>query len=75
MYDGKPVGSPAEGTIYIVSVAGTKMYDQGDFDYTEFGMTNVSTYQVLDLRIDGDKLTYKSYDLEGKLRDEFVIEK
>jgi len=69
------VGSAAEGTIYIVSVSGTKHYDQGDFDYTEFGMTNVATYQVLDLRIDGNKLTYKAFDIEGKLRDEFVIEK
>ena len=58
-----------------MSVSGTKMYDQGDFDYTEFGMTNTSTYQVLDIRIDGDKLTYKAYDLNGDLRDEFVVEK
>ncbi len=69
------VETPAEGTIYIVSVSGTKHYDQGDFDYTEFGMTNVSTYQVLDLKIDGNKLTYKAYDIEGALRDEFTIEK
>lgn len=75
MKDGQKVGSAAEGTIYIVSVSGTKFYDQGEFDYTEFGMTNVATYQVLDLRIDGNKLTYKSYDIEGKVRDEFVIEK
>lgn len=68
-------GSAAEGTIYIVSVSGTKFYEQGQFDYTEFGMTNVATYQVLDLRIDGNKLTYKAYDIEGKVRDEFVIEK
>jgi hypothetical protein len=67
--------SPAGGTIYIVSVSGTKMYDQGDFDYTEVGFTNVSTYQVLDITIDGDKLVYKAYDVEGVVRDEFVIEK
>jgi hypothetical protein len=71
----KQVATPAEGTIYIVSVSGTKFYDQGDFDYTEFGMTNVATYQVLDLRIDGNTLTYKAYDIEGKVRDEFVIKK
>jgi hypothetical protein len=69
------VDSPAEGTIYIVSVSGTKFYDQGEFDYTEFGMTNVSTYQTLDIRISGDRLVYRSYDTEGDLRDEFVIEK
>ncbi len=75
MRDEERVDSPAEGTIYIVSVAGTKMYDQGDFDYTEVGFTNVSTYQVLDITIDGDKLVYKAYDNEGAIRDEFVIEK
>ena len=75
MKGGKKMDSPAEGTVYIVSNSGAKFYDQGDFDYTAFGMTNVSLYQVLDLRIDGNKLTYKSYDIEGKLRDEFVIEK
>ncbi len=39
------------------------------------GFTNVSTYQVLDITIDGDKLVYKAYDNEGTVRDEFVIEK
>lgn len=75
MYDGKPVDGADKGTIYIVSVSGTKFYKQGDFEYTEFGMTNVSTYQVLDIQIDGDTMTYKSYDVEGDVRDEFVIKK
>jgi hypothetical protein len=71
----KPVASPAEGTIYIVSVSGTKYYEQGDFTYKQFGMTNVSTYQVLDIRIDGDRLEYSAFDVEGQQRDTFVIEK
>ena len=75
MYNEKPVDSPNEGTIYIVSVSGTKYYDQGEFDYTAFGMTNVATYQVLDIQIDGSKLTYRAHDVEGEVRDEFVIEK
>jgi len=70
-----PIDSAKDGTVYIVSVSGTKYYDQGDFDYKAFGMTNTSTYQVLDIRIDGDTLTYRAYDIEGELRDEFVIEK
>lgn len=68
-------GSPAEGTIYIVSVSGTKFYEQGDFDYTEIGMTNLSTYQTLDIQISGDRLVYRAYDTEGNLRDDFIIEK
>lgn len=69
------VGSPQEGTIYIVSVSGTKMYHQDRRDYTEFGMTNVSTYQVLDIRIDGNRLLYRAYDNDANLRDQLVIEK
>jgi hypothetical protein len=75
MNNEKRVGTPAEGTIYIVSVSGTKHYNQGDFEYEEVGMTNVSTFQVLDLTIDGNKLTYHAYDAEGNVRDSFVIEK
>ena len=69
------VASPSEGTVYIVSVSGTKMYKQDPRDYTEFGMTNVSTYQVLDIQISGDRLVYRAYDIDGAMRDELVIEK
>lgn len=69
------VGSPAEGTVYVVSVSGTKMYPQAERDYTAVGMTNLPTYQVLDIQISGDRLLYRAYDLDGALRDELVIEK
>ena len=67
--------STKEGTVYIVSVSGVKHYEQDKKDYTEFGMTNVSTYQVLDIQVSGDRLVYRAYDTEGKLRDQLVIEK
>ncbi len=75
MNDGEVVATPAEGTVYIVSVSGTKMYDQDDPDYEAFGMTNVSTYQTLDIRISGNQMLYRAYDIDGNLRDEFVIDK
>ena len=75
MKGGKRVASTKEGTVYVVSVSGTKMYKQDKRDYTEFGMTNTPTFQVLDLMIDGNRLVYKAYDIDGKLRDEFTIEK
>lgn len=75
MKEGRPVASPQEGTVYLVSVSGTKMYAQDPRNYTAFGMTNVATYQALDIRIDGNRLLYRAYDLEGRLRDEFVIQK
>lgn len=75
MRGGEVQDSPAEGTIYIVSVAGTKYYDIGDFDYTEVGFTNRSTYQVLDITIEGNRLEYVSYDSDGEVADRFTIEK
>jgi acid phosphatase type 7 len=71
----KRVGSAAQGTIYIVSVSGTKMYEQDKRDYTEFGMTNVATYQILDIEINGNRLTYRAHDIDGKVRDQLIIEK
>ena len=73
MKNGAPVDSPGVGTTYIVSVAGTKMYDQRQHNYTAFGMTNVATYQVF--QIAGPHLTYRAHDIDGKLRDQMVVEK
>lgn len=73
MKAGQRVETAADGTIYIVSVSGTKFYEQGDFDYTEFGMTKVATYQAIDIQVSGDRLLYRSYDDKGNLRDEFEI--
>ena len=75
MKDQKKAGSTAEGTVYIVSVSGTKYYEQDPREYTEFGMTNTSTFQVLDIQISGNRLVYRSYDTDGKLRDNLIIEK
>jgi hypothetical protein len=69
------VTDPRDGTIYIISVSGTKYYDQPKRDYTEVGFTKVSTYQVLDIQINGNKLVYRAHDVDGKVRDEFVIQK
>ena len=75
MKDQKKVETTAEGTVYIVSVSGTKFYEQDPREYIEFGMTNVSTFQVLDIQISGNRLVYRSYDADGKLRDNLIIEK
>ncbi len=72
--DGKRVDEN-EGVIYIVSVSGVKMYEQADRDYKAFGMTNVSTYQVLDIQIIGDRLLYRAYDIDGNLRDTIELKK
>lgn len=69
------VASPKEGTVYLISVSGTKFYDQAAHPYTEVGFTRVSTYQVLDIQVSGNRLVYRAHDGDGGLRDEFVIEK
>lgn len=74
MYDGKEAASPAEGTIYVVSVSGTKHYDVEQHAYAVKTLDHVSTYQVIDIETgESDKLTYRAYDRDGNVRDEFVI--
>jgi hypothetical protein len=69
------VATARDGTIYVISVSGTKFYDQPKRDYTEVGFTKVATYQVLDIQIEGNRLVYRAHDIDGKVRDHFVIEK
>ncbi len=76
MRGGKEVSSPAEGTVYIVSVSGTKYYEVGQFDYAEKIIGHLSTYQVIDIQTSPEnKLTYRAFDIEGTVRDEFTIVK
>jgi hypothetical protein len=75
MKGGVRVKTPADGTIYIVSVSGTKFYDQIDRDYSEVAFPNVMTYQIIDITTDPDRLSYRAFDGDETIRDEFVIEK
>lgn len=63
------------GTVYVVSVSGTKYYEQVEHDYTERGFTNISTYQTLDFQIRDGRLLYRALDINGKEVDQLVIEK
>jgi hypothetical protein len=72
---GQRVASPREGTVYLITVSGTKMRPQARRDYTEVGFTDVATYQVLDIQLSGNRLVYRAHDLDGHVRDQFVIEK
>ena len=72
---GQRMPSPREGTVYVISVSGTKSYAQAKHDYTEVGITNVPTFQVLDIQTNPNRLQYRAYDADTKLRDELVIEK
>lgn len=76
MYNGKKVSSPAEGTIYIVSVSGTKLYDVADLPHGERTLSKTSTYQHIDIQTEGENtLTYRAYTLDGAVVDEVIIKK
>jgi hypothetical protein len=75
MRAGKAVASPSEGTVYVVSVSGEKFYEQNERDYTEKGMTNLATYQTIDVKVKEKRLMYRSFDREGREVDFLAIEK
>jgi len=76
---GQRVKDPAEGTIYLISVSGTKMYEQGQSDYAAVAFPQTAVYSVIDvLPADakvGDRLVLRTYDLEGNLKDQLTIDK
>ena len=59
------------GTVYVVSVAGRKMYSVGDHPWMEKKAENLQTYQVI--TVGNDKINYKAYTLDRKIFDEFDI--
>ena len=71
----KPVASPNEGTVYVVSNAGSKYYDQDARDYSAVGFTKLSTYQVIDIDLAENRLTYRAVNADGKVIDQFTIDK
>jgi acid phosphatase type 7 len=73
--NGKRVGSPAEGTVYLVTVSVPgrpgKMSKPDHVAVAEH--PGLPLYQVF--TINGKRLVMRSCDVEGKVRDEFVVEK
>jgi hypothetical protein len=72
---GKRVGSPAEGTVYLVTVAVPSrpgvMPKPAHAAVAEHA--GLPLYQVF--MVNGQRLVTRSCDLEGRTRDEFVVEK
>jgi hypothetical protein len=62
------------GTTYIITVAGGKYYStQHEYDFTAAAFPDTSTYQIIDIDTAPDRLTYRAFDLEGTLLDEFTL--
>jgi hypothetical protein len=75
MRGGRAVESPTEGTVYVVAVSGEKFYEQDPRDYTARGITNLATYQTIDVQTRQRRLTYRSIDRDGREVDRLVIDK
>ncbi|MBX2923349.1 MAG: metallophosphoesterase family protein [Chitinophagaceae bacterium] len=61
----------SSGTMYVVSMAGSKMYDENKQDWMDKSAGHVQLYQVI--TVDGDRLSYNSYTASGKLFDAFDL--
>lgn len=76
MRDNQRVSTPADGTVYIVSVSGDKfVHEQPRRDYIEVGRTDLSTYQTIEIDEPTRKLTYRSWTPSGEIADSLVIQK
>jgi hypothetical protein len=75
MRDGRRAAPSEKGVVYAMAVAGDKYYEQEDHDYAEQAFAEVSTYQVIDITLNPDRLRYRAFDKDGNLKDEFTLEK
>jgi len=74
IYDGKIVASPAEGTIYIISIGiPNRERNMPQREFVEVSSSGEMLYQTFDISY--NKLIYKAYNLKGQVRDELVIVK
>ena len=62
------MSTPADGTIYVVSVSGDKFADQALRDYAEVGFADTSTYQTIEIDDIENRLTYRSLERLGRSR-------
>lgn len=69
--DGTERRGRTAGTVYVVSVSGSKQYRQDAEPWWETGYTNTQLWQAI--TVDGNKLLYKAFDASGTLADQFML--
>ena len=72
---GEQVKDGEHGTIYLVAVSGTKMYEQSLPEFAAFGTTETRTFQVIDIDPERGALLYRAIDEAGTVIDEFSLSK
>ncbi|GAB3330751.1 hypothetical protein GCM10027299_35920 [Larkinella ripae] len=74
MFAQKPVSSPAQGTIYTISIGIPSEHTfWPDADYAQIRYKNGPFYQQL--KIDGKTLVYTVFDKDGRVKDALTITK
>lgn len=59
------------GTMYVVSMSGSKMYEKFDRDWMDKSGGDIQLYQII--TVDANKLSYNSYSATGELFDAFDL--
>jgi hypothetical protein len=72
---GRRVSRPDQGTTYVVSVSGTKFYGQRLRPETALGITELSTYQTIDIEAPENRLVYRAWNRDGHEVDRLTIER
>lgn len=62
---------PVSGTMYIVSVSGSKMYETEPMDWADIIGTHLQLYQLIDIK--NDTLSFRAYLATGELFDAFDL--
>jgi len=74
IYAQKPVKNPADGTIYVISIAVSNRERQmKKEDFVQVRFAGEYLYQKID--IDGNELKFNAYNSDGKVLDSFKIKK
>jgi acid phosphatase type 7 len=63
----------ASGTVYVVSVAGPKMYEVSADPWMDRRAGNTQLFQIITIK--GDLLTYQAFSATGELYDAFDLKK
>lgn len=71
----RPAEPGEHGTIYLVALSGTKMYEQELRDIAAFGTTNERTYQLIEMDSAAGTLSYRAINAEGETIDAFDLAK
>ena len=69
------VERPEQGTVYVIAVSGDKFVDQVHRDYIEVGLTNVSSYQTIEIDPQSNSLSYRACTSDGDIIDSLRMQK